>query len=292
MKLNNKTLEKLRKLINEETQYRTGPQIIDFFNQLGFNDKYGNGFPSRWVYTDDRLKEINGKPELDKCIKLLFNPINYIESVDMLKKHITDFNKYLAFDGWQVVLSGKEVSFRKSSDEDWKNSLENNLDETVNDFLKNSYPEINLDKIRIDEHIKPILNQRINEAKTNLKYNTPLSAIFQCGSILEGLLLALAQNNPRDFNTAPSSARDSTGKVKQFHEWTLSQFINTAYEIKYIKDDVKKFSHVLRDYRNYIHPYQQLMSGFSIDTQTAMICMQVLNAAFAQISEFDSTRLK
>jgi hypothetical protein len=45
MVLNSKTLEKLRLLINEETVYRSGPQLVKFFNDLGFDDAYGQGFP-------------------------------------------------------------------------------------------------------------------------------------------------------------------------------------------------------------------------------------------------------
>ena len=45
MILQKKTLEKLRNLINEETEYRSGPKLVQFFNELGFNDTYGQGFP-------------------------------------------------------------------------------------------------------------------------------------------------------------------------------------------------------------------------------------------------------
>ena len=50
MILQDKTLEKLRLLINEETEYRSEPQLVNFFNDLCFNDSYGQGFPSRWLY--------------------------------------------------------------------------------------------------------------------------------------------------------------------------------------------------------------------------------------------------
>ncbi len=39
--LQEKSLEKLRLLINEETEYRSGPQLVKFFNELGFTDVYG-----------------------------------------------------------------------------------------------------------------------------------------------------------------------------------------------------------------------------------------------------------
>ena len=36
-----KSLEKLRLLINEETQYRSGPQLVQFFNELGLTIHMG-----------------------------------------------------------------------------------------------------------------------------------------------------------------------------------------------------------------------------------------------------------
>ena len=115
MILHKKTLEKLRNLINEETMYRGGPALISFFNDLGFQDQYGQGFPSRWKYTDGKLDIINGKPELDRCIKKLFSPIDYVGRFSELDKYIDDFNQYLAFDGWRVVRSNQEISFQHST---------------------------------------------------------------------------------------------------------------------------------------------------------------------------------
>lgn len=51
-----------------------------------------------------------------------------------------------------------------------------------------------------------------------------------------------------------------------------------------INEEVRKFSHSLRDFRNYIHPYQQLSSQFSPDKHTAQISVQVLKAAIFQLS--------
>lgn len=66
MNLSKKSLEKLRELINEETEYRSGPKLVKLFNSLGFNDQYGQGFPSRWMYTDQKLEVINNTARLDK----------------------------------------------------------------------------------------------------------------------------------------------------------------------------------------------------------------------------------
>jgi hypothetical protein len=105
-----------------------------------------------------------------------------------------------------------------------------------------------------------------------------------CGSVLEGLLLGVALADPKRFNQAASAPTDNAGKVKQFPEWSLAQFIDVSCELGFLKLDVKKFSHALRDFRNFIHPYQQLSSRFEPDRHTAEICIQVLKAAIASLS--------
>ena len=49
MVLSQKSLDSLREMINEKTMYRKGAELVRFFNQLGFNEQYGYGFPSRWA---------------------------------------------------------------------------------------------------------------------------------------------------------------------------------------------------------------------------------------------------
>lgn len=73
--------------------------------------------------------------------------------------------------------------------------------------------------------------------------------------------------------------------MRQFHDWTLSAFIDVAYELKLVQHDIQRFSHTLRDFRNYIHPFQQMSSGFNPREHTAKICLQVLKAAIHEISE-------
>jgi len=151
-------------------------------------------------------------------------------------------------------------------------------------FLKQQFSQLDVSKIGLDVSLKTVVHQRLNEAQKCLKVDAPLAVIFLCGSILEGILLDVASKNPQNFNQAKSSPKDKSGKAKNFPEWSLAQLINTANEIGLLKLDVKKFSHELRDFRNYIHPYQQALSKFSPTKHTAEICLQVLKAAIADLS--------
>lgn len=157
-------------------------------------------------------------------------------------------------------------------------------EEPEKQFLKQDFGKISISKVPIDSNLIPILESRLTEANQCLQGNSPLAVIFLCGSILEGILLGFALQKPREFNQASNSPKDKSGKVKLFHEWSLSEFIDVACELGFLKLDVKKFSHGLRDFRNYIHPYQQMASKFQPDKHTAEICLQVLKAALASLS--------
>jgi len=154
---------------------------------------------------------------------------------------------------------------------------------TEHEFLRQKYKSISIKKLFIDPNLVPILESRLTEAQHCLD-SAPLATIFLCGSILEGILLGIALQRPKDFNQPANSPKDKDNKVKPFHEWSLAQFIDVAHGLGILKLDVKKFSHELRDFRNYIHPYQQLVSKFTPDKHTAEICLQVLKAAIADLS--------
>ena len=101
-----------------------------------------------------------------------------------------------------------------------------------------------------------------------------------------GILSAIALQNAQSFNTAKSSPKDNTtGSVRQFNKWTLKDYIDVAKELGYIDLDVQKFSHVLQNFRNYIHPYQQLHEKFSPNIDTAKLCVQVVKIAINQIGD-------
>ncbi|WP_374765254.1 hypothetical protein [Yunchengibacter salinarum] len=156
--------------------------------------------------------------------------------------------------------------------------------ETVESFLDKEFTIPNIHKLPVEPQVAMIIEARLNEARAALGAKAYLSVIFLCGSVLEGVLLGVAQKNPERFNRSPASATDSHGKVRPLHEWSLAQFIDVACDVQLLKLDVKKFSHGLRDFRNYIHPYQQLVSGFTPDEHTAKVCFQVLKAALASLA--------
>ena len=141
---------------------------------------------------------------------------------------------------------------------------------------------LNISKLPIENSLIPIIKSRMDEIENCLNSKSPLATIFLSGSVLEGILFAIAYKNMKEFNMAKSSPKRD-GKVKGFEEWGLKDYIDVSKELGYIDEDVKKFSHVLQDFRNYIHPYQQMVNKFNPSIETAKLCVQVVKIAIQQI---------
>lgn len=221
-----------------------------------------------------RLKaflEIEGDEVVGKTIKAL---VEHWEAYQNLNEGDTSKKVEMSADKAKTIanrLLGKKESQKE--------------DVTEEEFLDKDFEEIPIDKIGLDDALVKIISERIFEIRRGVRVNTPLSVIFLCGSSLEGILLGVATNDPKRFNQAKSSPKDTNGKVRPYHEWSLASFINVGHEIGLLGLDVKKFSHAMRDFRNYIHPYEQWSSGFDPDVHTAKISWQVLQAAIHDLSK-------
>lgn len=147
---------------------------------------------------------------------------------------------------------------------------------------------INFANDLIDPSLQAVLKCRYSEAKKCINHS-PLATIMLCGSLLEGLLLGIAQKHPSRFNKSAIAPKNKeNGKVKPFSEWSLAQFIDIAHELGYIRLDVKNFNHVLRNFRNYIHPYQQLKEDFNPDYYTAQMCLTAVEATITHLRDRES----
>lgn len=277
MILSQRTLQCLREMINERTGYRSGPQLVQFFNALGFQDKYGQGFPSRWVYTDDRLSSLNDTPKLDQCLKDTFAPVNFVGRISDLDSLLSEFNQYLAFDKWRIDREGAELRFKRLERVEIQESTSPKREEDA--FLSREFSNVAFGGLGLEPTVVGVLEQRLKEIDRCYSSGAPLAVILLAGSTLEGVLLGLATSYPKAFNTSSVAPKQPDGKVKRFHDWSLNSFIDVAHDLGLIEYDSHKFSHALRDFRNYIHPFEQIASGFSPREHTAKICLQVLRAA-------------
>jgi len=272
------TITQTEKLKLEAVFTMNGGYVLDF----------SNNSLQRFIYNSVKLDIYDSKYEKYGNSKAnRFRAFWEIESDITVGKLIEEMLSYYET---QKTISGQVISpvVQKLHKEciELANKLQGKRiknDEQIYDadgFLKKEVDEISVSLLKIDVGVTAVLEQRILEIKQCLKVGASLSVIFLCGSVLEGILLGIASQNIKEFNQSIISPRDKgTGKVKQLHEWSLNNFIDVAHNLGFIGLDVKKYSHSLRDFRNYIHPYEQMSSRFNPDIHTARISWQVLKAA-------------
>lgn len=128
-----------------------------------------------------------------------------------------------------------------------------------------------------DTAMQGILLARWAECTLCLHAKAALAATVMMGGLLEAILLARinSEHDKANIFKAKAAPRDAQGKTKHLKEWMLSDYIKVAHEMKWVSVSVKDVGEVLRDYRNYIHPYKQLSHNTHLNPDDAQLFWEV-----------------
>jgi Abortive infection C-terminus len=121
MKISERTVKRVGEIITGDkglSPYRSGPKLVAFFNELGTNHIYGQGFPSRWSFAEDCIRQFNDTPVMKKLILSAVDPRDFLgstvydkESQQNRPANVQDavnyLNEFLSFDGYEIVAHGK-----------------------------------------------------------------------------------------------------------------------------------------------------------------------------------------
>lgn len=115
MKLSSRSIQALGKIVTgdkELSRYRSGPKLVELFNDFGASDRYGQGFPSRWQYAEEKLHAINGTRMLPALIRSVFDPRDFLDAKMEVEPAIDYLNQRLKYDGYELVKDGDFVKVR------------------------------------------------------------------------------------------------------------------------------------------------------------------------------------
>jgi hypothetical protein len=88
--------------------YRTGYDIVKFFRSLGYDINVLAG--SRVPFTQDLLNKVNhednGFEQIARITERLLDPRDYVEHEDKLENVLNYLNRYLQYDGFEIVKIG------------------------------------------------------------------------------------------------------------------------------------------------------------------------------------------
>ena len=98
------------------------------------------------------------------------------------------------------------------------------------------------------------------------------SVIILAGGTIEAILTDLLLTNK---NTAVAAVK--APKKPDITEWELSDIINVAVELEFVSGGVDKLSHSVREYRNLVHPGNEIRKKLTFGEEEARIALEVLH---------------
>jgi hypothetical protein len=144
----------------------------------------------------------------------------------------------------------------------------------------------NFAKVVADLDMQKILASRWDECIKCVEGDAPLAAAVMMGGLLETLLLNKINKLPTQAPvfTAKLAPRNSkTQQTLPLNEWTLRNYIEVAHELKWITQTEKDLGVVLRDYRNFIHPFKQKTYGVFLLQSDARILWELCKSISKQL---------
>jgi len=125
MKISEETIKAVQKVItgdslesgNSIAPYRSGPDLVTFFNQFGESDEYGQGFPSRWFYAEGKIRKFNNTDSLKQVLESAVDPRHFLGSDHDVNEAVEYLNQYLEYDDLKIVREGKYYRIRGIGDE-------------------------------------------------------------------------------------------------------------------------------------------------------------------------------
>lgn len=276
------TLERLAELICGDDKefapvYRSSWYLTRFFESVSL-PRFQHDGTTRKIWVLGCLRQCSYE-ELNQVILGLASQKAYKGNVEHLKLALKSLNEVLNPEGFNVEINGVKPILNKIQP---RLSHPLNIPSADKTFLLEK-PDFN--SIGIEPEFSDFLVSRWEEVEKCLQSHAYLASIILMGSLLEGILYWALTKFPEKAYRASASPKDSkTGKPKPIHEWSLSQMIDVAHELGWLGIDVKRFSHSLREFRNLVHPYQQMKEGVIPDEDTCKISWQVVRASINDLA--------
>lgn len=161
-----------------------------------------------------------------------------------------------------------------------------NIVNIASSFSESNDQSPDFSSIVMDSEMQQILESRWTECCRCIEIDAPLAATIMMGGLLETILLARINqlDSQEQIFTCKTAPKDfKTNKTLQLKDWALRNYIDVAHELNWISQTEKDLGVVLRDYRNYIHPFKQKSHGVRLLKKDAQILWDVSKSIIRQI---------
>ncbi|MBF9071898.1 hypothetical protein [Streptacidiphilus fuscans] len=262
------TVKELARVIcgDDDLYYRTGRDISEFLTRAGWEHVPAYEGQYRREWTVELLNERRHLPgQLEKVLLRLAEPREYLDEPEQLAGVVTAINTFLIHEGLRIVTpSGRPRIIACDP------ALAGPGHHAPAEFRGT------LADIITDPRAAQVLQARMDEAQTCYENGAHVAAIIMLGSLLEGVLLrAVLERDPALLGNA---------KAERI---SLAELIKRCHSAGWIDADIEKFCHELREYRNYVHPRQEIDATHTPDRDTLNVSWQVVGAV---LNDLHATR--
>lgn len=234
MKISERSIKRLGEIITGDkllSAYRSGPQLVRFFNELGFNEQYGQGFGSRWNFAEQKIREWNDTPGLRQIILSALDPRDYMgvtahdqssgEHLPVKIENAVDYlNDFLSFDGYEIVRNGSTFV-----------------------VVVKQRGEIMLDvKLELNHLSHAFIVEQIEKCRNKIASGDYDGAITNARSLVEAVLTAMES----EFDPSPP---EYDGDLQRLYK-RVSRHLNLSEEGSQVVDDNLK--QIMRGFVNII----------------------------------------
>ncbi|BAJ26867.1 MULTISPECIES: hypothetical protein [Kitasatospora] len=263
--LDENTVAELARVVtgDDDLYYRKGYEIEGFLRRAGWQDvpAYDGQYRREWAL--ELLMERRDRPaEIEKVLLRLADAREYLDEPELLADVLAAVNSFLVHEGLRLEAGGNGPRLL-ACDPALAHPSEYGATE-----LRVAMADIIQDPAMVQ-----LLQRRLDEARTCYAHGAHVAAIVMLGSLMEGVLLQTVVERDRTLlgNTAPRNAK-------------FEGLIDLCHTAGWIDGDAQKFSHVLRRYRNFVHPDLEAREAHRPDRDTLGICWQVVNAALNDLA--------
>jgi hypothetical protein len=273
--LDPKTLTRVAKLICDIDGpcERRGYELEQLLRDAGWSDppEYDGSSRVHWL-TEALADRAKDHGDIARLLCRVCDPLEYDGGMQVAEAFRTELNRILEPE--QLVVSyvgGRPVI----------GELTDNPDQPM--FSAPEGLENRLRALLADHRVVMLLVDRAEQSRRAQASGAHLLALFGIGSFVEGLLFYVLMESCPEL--AASGFQGREGRRISASRAGLELLIDTAHQKGLIQLDAKNFMDPVRNFRNFIHPRQQLENDFLPDQDTVSLCWGPVHAVLNDLEE-------
>lgn len=234
----------LSELINGDIEnlytYKSGPKLVNFFNQyFGSTDTYGQGFPSRWIYTYNKIIKLINTNSINKLFNIILDKKFIMKDSQITEEQAVEkeslickkINEKALFEGFYLTKSNGNYQFIKKDDD---------LEYIGGGGFANIYLQKSTNNI-----IKKLREDFLNDSGIKSRFKREFT-ITKSLNDLDGVIKVF-EFNQSDYSYSMEKAELTLEKYIITNDLNYSQKLSCIYQILDIMSEVHKRNIIHRD---------------------------------------------